>query len=62
MTFRPRFDWKKLADRIVKLTKKEPKLSPAAIAERLDCSHVTVRKVQRAAGLYQERKPGPVPR
>lgn len=54
-TFRPKSDWKKLAERIVKLAKREPQLVPAAIAERLECSHVTVRKALRAAGLYVKR-------
>ena len=54
-TFRPRADWKKLAERIVKLAKRDPQLPPAAIAERLGCSHVTVRKTLRAANLYVER-------
>lgn len=54
-TFRPRADWKKLAERIVKLAKREPQLPPAAIAERLECSAVTVRKALRAANLYVER-------
>lgn len=53
--FRPRADWAKLAVRIEKLARREPQLPPAAIAERLECSHVTVRKVLRAAGLYVER-------
>lgn len=54
-TFRPRADWKKLAERIVKLAKHEPQLPPSAIAERLECSHVTVRKALRAANVYVER-------
>lgn len=56
-TFRPKADWPKLAARIVRLTKAEPELSPQEVAERLGCSHVTVRKAQRAAGVYTPRGP-----
>ena len=53
--YRPRHDWAQLAARIVKLTKDDPELPPAAIAERLDCSRVTVVKVQKKAGVYVPR-------
>jgi len=44
-----------LRRRIVTVTKANPEMTPTLIAERLSCSHSTVRKVQRAAGIYKKR-------
>lgn len=52
---RPKADRERLRLAILKLTKREPHLSPQAIGKRLNASHVTVRKVQRAAGVYTAR-------
>lgn len=37
---------------IVSTHRRNPELSPSLLAQRLGCSHVTVRRVLRAAGLY----------
>lgn len=54
-TFRPHADRPRLVKRILKLTKDDPSLSPDDIAQLTGSSHVTVRKVQRAAGVYKPR-------
>jgi len=56
-TFRPHAERARLAKSIVRLSKDET-LTPTDIARALACSHVTVRKVQRAAGIYKPRGAG----
>lgn len=41
-----------LRRRVVELTR-DPEMSVADIARRLGCSHVTVRRYQREAGVYR---------
>jgi DeoR/GlpR family transcriptional regulator of sugar metabolism len=57
-TYRPKADLPRLTKRILKLTAEDAELSPEKIAKLCRCSHCTVRKVQRAAGVYVERGAG----
>lgn len=41
--------------RVRRMLEVDPGLSPAMIAERLQCSHVTVRRHLREMGLYIKR-------
>lgn len=41
-----------LHEAIVAAHRREPALSPTQIGDRIGCSHVTVRRVLRAHGLY----------
>ena len=54
-TFRPHADRPALEKSIVRMTRANPDFTPTDIARLLECSHVTVRKVQRAAGVYRPR-------
>lgn len=54
-TFRPHADRPALEKAIVRTTKSNPDFTPTEIAKLLNCSHVTVRKVQRKAGIYRPR-------
>jgi hypothetical protein len=48
-------DIARLHRRIVTVTKHSPEMAPTEIGLQIGCSHVTVRKVQRAAGIYKKR-------
>ena len=43
---------KDLRTRILRVTRMRPELGPTGVAAVVGCSHVTVRKVQREAGVY----------
>lgn len=46
-----------LAQRICDMARRDPALTPSLIAARIGCSHVTVRRVLRSAGLYKAAAP-----